>query len=369
MKKIFKNLIMLLFSLAFIFLITEFALRFNAFLEDRKTLAVAMKKKSKIPYNRKVSLGHIIRLSGNDRIIYELQPGLSVFFKGENVTTNSEGFRDDDYSLEKQPHAVRIVGIGDSVMFGLGVPQGSDYLSILERKLNMQFAHKEFEIINMAVPGYNTVQEVETLKEKGLKYRPDIVILGFITNDYALPAFIRDKEDYFSLRKSFLKMFILKRMKRMKSDKNPLLFVENEAELGMPEVNAGMVPELYRDMVGRSAVYNAFRELKELSTEESFTVIALFFTQYRADIVFPSKVTGHFDSEAIQKSSALGFHSIILEPSILRFMQKENIENFLGSVLSVSERDPHPSAFFHEMIAEIIMNDLINQGILKKYVH
>ena len=35
--------------------------------------------------------------------------------------------------------------------------------------------------INLAVGGYNTVQQVATLRTVGLAFRPDVVILGLVT--------------------------------------------------------------------------------------------------------------------------------------------------------------------------------------------
>ncbi len=41
----------------------------------------------------------------------------------------------------------------------------------------------QYEIINLAIPGYNTVQELILLKEWGFTYRPDLIIVGFAPND------------------------------------------------------------------------------------------------------------------------------------------------------------------------------------------
>ena len=68
------------------------------------------------------------------------------------------------------------------------------------------------EIINTAVPGYNTVMEIETMKENGLRYKPDIVIVGYIVNDFDLPNFIRETENYFSFQRSFAVEYFLNRL-------------------------------------------------------------------------------------------------------------------------------------------------------------
>src|SRR5262249_1399115 len=126
-----------------------------------------------------VTLRQMIRHSNNPRIIYELIPDLSVQFMNKQVTTNSQGFRGSEHNISKGNQIIRIIGLGDSSMFGWGVTDEECFLFILQKYLNQSRSFNiEWEIINTAVPGYNAVMEVETLKEKGLHYKPDIVIVN-----------------------------------------------------------------------------------------------------------------------------------------------------------------------------------------------
>ena len=43
-----------------------------------------------------------------------------------------------------------------------------------------------YEVLNMGVDGYHTMQEIETLRVKGLKYNPDLVLVTFCVNDFNL---------------------------------------------------------------------------------------------------------------------------------------------------------------------------------------
>ncbi|HEX5054533.1 MAG TPA: hypothetical protein VFZ65_22335, partial [Planctomycetota bacterium] len=63
-------------------------------------------------------LGHLIRAARNPDIIFELVPGLDVEFQGVRVVTNADGFRGPRRSREKPANGYRIVGLGDSVLFG-----------------------------------------------------------------------------------------------------------------------------------------------------------------------------------------------------------------------------------------------------------
>jgi len=191
----------------------EIAFRVKAKIDDVRLYRAMqeLKQPSVAVEGREVKLRHILRMSSNPRIIYELIPNLSVNFM-RPLTTNSDEFRGPSYPTVKRGGTVRIVGLGDSGMFGWGVEDGEYYLAYLSDSLNTGSPEVSWEIINTAVPGYNTVMEVETLADKGLRYEPDLVILEFVGNDLDLPNFIRKNENYFSLKKSFLLEFVSLRL-------------------------------------------------------------------------------------------------------------------------------------------------------------
>src|SRR5262249_1845763 len=47
------------------------------------------------------------------------------------------------------------------------------------------------EALNFGVPGYNTPQEVAVFRTKAAAFQPDIVILTYCMNDWALPYLLR----------------------------------------------------------------------------------------------------------------------------------------------------------------------------------
>ncbi|HXU29791.1 MAG TPA: SGNH/GDSL hydrolase family protein [Thermoanaerobaculia bacterium] len=92
--------------------------------------------------------------------------------------SNRLGFRDVDHEVAKPPGVYRIVVIGDSIAAGLKVDRFEDtFPAILGQRLKAQGV--KAEVISLAVSGYNTQQEVETLAEKGLRYKPDLVLLSY----------------------------------------------------------------------------------------------------------------------------------------------------------------------------------------------
>ena len=67
------------------------------------------------------TLPDLLRGSDYAEMVYELRPDLSVEFMGATVTTDANGFRNPAPSIRKAPGVFRIVGLGDSSMFGWGV--------------------------------------------------------------------------------------------------------------------------------------------------------------------------------------------------------------------------------------------------------
>ena len=95
--------------------------------------------------------------------------------------TNAHGFRDHEREYTKPKDVKRILIVGDSVVVGHGVREIED---LMTTRLQALYPENQVEVLNLAVAGYCTRAEVELLKEKGLKYDPDLVILVFVQNDF-----------------------------------------------------------------------------------------------------------------------------------------------------------------------------------------
>ncbi|MFX0194692.1 MAG: SGNH/GDSL hydrolase family protein [Candidatus Hodarchaeota archaeon] len=94
-----------------------------------------------------------------------------------HVKINGQGLRDRPYSYQRQKGVFRIVVLGDSFTWGFGVEQDQIFTEIIER------SQDNLEVINMGVSGYSTDQEYLLLKEEGLKYQPQLIMLMFFDND------------------------------------------------------------------------------------------------------------------------------------------------------------------------------------------
>jgi lysophospholipase L1-like esterase len=103
-----------------------------------------------------------------------------------SIKINSEGLRDHDYPAKKDPMVYRILVLGDSFTFGVGVNAEESYSKMLEAMLNKAprgKAARTYEVINAGVEGYGTEQEYLYLHQLQLRYEPDLVIVGLHNND------------------------------------------------------------------------------------------------------------------------------------------------------------------------------------------
>lgn len=96
--------------------------------------------------------------------------------------TNAAGYRDVDHAIPKPPGVRRLVALGDSFAWGASVEYDDAYPQRLERALNRRHAGT-WEVVNLALPGMNTVDQRAQLAAEGFAYEPEVVLLGFVLND------------------------------------------------------------------------------------------------------------------------------------------------------------------------------------------
>ncbi|MFH1440979.1 MAG: SGNH/GDSL hydrolase family protein [Candidatus Omnitrophota bacterium] len=100
-----------------------------------------------------------------------------------DISTNSQGLRDVEHYSGKGEF--KILALGDSFSFGVGVELEDTYLSGLEQSLNDKNGTK-FSIIKAGVVGYSTFNEKIYLEKKGLNYHPDMVVIQFWWDDLGI---------------------------------------------------------------------------------------------------------------------------------------------------------------------------------------
>jgi hypothetical protein len=96
---------------------------------------------------------------------------------------NSENLSDNEYAITKKESEFRIIGLGDSFTEGDGADADSTWLKFIERSLKKDSIKKELTFFNAGVCGSDPFFEYILLREKLLKYKPDLVILSINSSD------------------------------------------------------------------------------------------------------------------------------------------------------------------------------------------
>ena len=96
-----------------------------------------------------------------------------------------------------------MVSLGDSFAWGASIEFEDAYPQRLERGLARRRG-EPWEVLSLALPGMNTVDQAAQLADEGLGYAPDVVLLGFVLNDSedAQAAETRRAEDWLRARQA-----------------------------------------------------------------------------------------------------------------------------------------------------------------------
>ena len=119
----------------------------------------------------------------DDPDVYTHKPSIKFTNKyGVQVEYNSLGFIGREIQ-PKSEHSFRILAIGDSVTEGAFLTEEERYINRLATILSEKTG-RTVEAINAGIGGYNTWQELELLRTKGLSVKPDLIIVGVCLNDF-----------------------------------------------------------------------------------------------------------------------------------------------------------------------------------------
>jgi lysophospholipase L1-like esterase len=355
MKKVTTILAVVVFNLFLISLLVEAGFRIwihyttedaDVF-EQKVSIARQSSQKQEIP--GKASLGQLVQKSSHPGRVYEFKPNIKANYIAADFETNSFGIRSAEHPLEKPENTKRIIGLGDSVMFGWGVSANQTYLALTEAGLNESKNpdNNIYETLNFAVPGYNTSMEVDTYEQLARRFSPDLVVIHFVENDLGIPLFMSVPQDLFTLKKSYalesIKSFYRALRKKNNSDKN-LVGVEFT---GVETAEKNRVLDQYRYMVGNGGFSDAMKKLASLTCKDRVPVIILAV-----------KLKGQIKRLVEKNAKKYGFHIVEVYQVVDSYIEKNGLENTPKArkkLLWLNNTDPHPNALGHQLYAEALL--------------
>jgi lysophospholipase L1-like esterase len=288
------------------------------------------------------------------------------------VTIDSLGFRGREVDLPKPPGRLRIVIIGDSVTLGWGVNDADTFPAQAEAILRERFPGRDLEVINLGVGGYDTRQEVTLLERNVARLDPDVVLVGFYSND--VPDTMDDKGPAPAPAPGTVVTAPVKVMHINAADTSWLARLARKSRLAFL---AGRTLNRFASR-GEWGMARYEMEMQLLAgtdspaLERAWTVVDGQFDRFRqlADqyhfsagiVVLPCRdqVVGQYPSAKYQTriqaiADRLGFFVVDPLPALVAARSGRQ-------ALFIPYDRNHPSAVGHRVIAGVIADDLVRRG-------
>ncbi len=114
---------------------------------------------------------------------YVLRPGIETSMAGTAVRVNRFGLRGPDITPTPTAGVTRVLVVGDSVVFGMGLSEEETLPGALANALAAN-GSGSYEVLNAGVMGYDPPAEAEFLARTGLGLRPGRLVVQTSLNDY-----------------------------------------------------------------------------------------------------------------------------------------------------------------------------------------
>lgn len=295
-------------------------------------------------------------------------PGQFAFTADKPLTINSRGLRGPEFDVARRSGVLRLLFLGDSIVFGTGVESGQEVTARVKEMLARQGV--EAEVINSAVPSYNTQQEVAFLRTQGVRYKPDWVIVGMCWNDINDKTGVQVSSDgqLISVGEVQRKAGFLNSPEgyalRNFIKESRLAFSVTQGMRGLHEWWAPDEHSLFRSDVlegrstpqiteGWSKVDQALHQVQELSTSHGFrTLLVTFPVPIALDRPFPRS---SYPAKALQLAEREGIPSINLEPTFRSAYHGHDS-------LFIPYDGDHPNGRGHDLAARMIADYLLSKG-------
>jgi lysophospholipase L1-like esterase len=293
---------------------------------------------------------------------YRTRPLYRGYAQGTiRLRTDAVGYRGTGDPRVKPDKTLRILGLGDSVMWGVGVQEEDTYMRRLEEKLNGRpVGSRRIETLNGAVVGYSTHQELRALERDGLRLQPDVVLIGFVLND-SFPS----EDPFFNISKFHRPLLPDIRRRPYPDLPTPpsylYRFLRSVARRTYGWQNRPADLDLGRrgrwspgsfEMETWPVMQEHFSRIRQVATDAGVPLlIVLFPTQAQIHDAAPRPHPQTMITEYLQ-SIGLPFFDLI--PALLRAGETVFLDN------------SHFNPDGHEVVADEILNELLRRGWLSK---
>ncbi len=361
--------LLMFFSVSFAFVLSEFLFRvYLVKAPQARRLSANVQNRDTDFKGKGYSYGTMIQPNPDPRIIYTLKPNLDGHFAEHPLKTNSRFMRGPEVSETKNEGTLRIVGLGDSLMFGWGVAYEETSLMLVGKMLEEKLG-REMETLNFACPSYNMDVEVASYQKMAHRYDPDLAIMLVVGNDFGVPGIMLEPVRLYTLRKSYIKEQLRRRLAAYWKDAPP----ESDPMISTRHTNPVMgksddkitsrerwlkdVYNHFNSVSGELAMRAYLSEFSEMLKEDNIPGI-IVYAPVSSDVTEPEPHTELVMS--IAKSVGLG--AIDMTPVYRNYLRKVN--KTMKEGIWVNDRDWHPNKTGHALIAGEIVRYILEKNYL-----
>ncbi len=299
--------------------------------------------------------------NASDNLILSYEPIAN--YSRDIYDINSQGLRDYDYSVQKPNDTFRAIVFGDSVTFGYGVLLEDIYSTKLEQYLRENYSddvYDSFEVINFGVDGYNTLQESELLKHKAINYDPDLIIIGFVLNDWDTPWIIPFIPEKLIEREDLIDSFLPKKCARRTNLRRTLeksWFVKESSLMNIIfdatifSYKKHSYNNAFKDPCRFGKIEYALEQFRLIGEEYDVPILLVLFPVKYFDLPYPYLP---LHEQMVNIGSEKGFYVLDLQES---FFEK-NHELFLP------HDSGHPDEEGHALAAKEMYDLILSENII-----
>ncbi len=356
MKKFLTNFLISFFTIVITLFLLELFFRSYMGKTSGKVIPLSLKIHKKVT---------------NPNLKYTLIPNSSVFQDNVRYKINSYGIRDyPDHNpyIEK---GYKIAAVGDSFTFGLGVELKDTWPKQLERIINQQKKGvSPYYVFNFGVMGYDLTQNIENIREKVIKTKPDLIIIGYCINDVGIFSREFTEINYFKgyrdfmktgigiidkiLSKSRLFQFIKNRLYMKKTNRSfKKIKKPKDAIIALRKGYHNYLEELYNNKEIVKRLREKFKELKNISDTYKIPVLIVLFPELKD---FKNYRFYHAAKIIKEISKENGFYFLDLFPCVDKYKEEE---------VRLNPVNLHPNPFGYKLFSNCIYKFLKRKNLLR----
>lgn len=302
---------------------------------------------------------------------YALRPSFAGKTYEHPLSINSIGLRDYERSVDTD--AFRIVILGDSVTFGIGVRSEDVFAKRLESLLQVKYPGRSIQVFNLGVPSYNTRAEYRYLEEIYPLLKPDLILVEYTAgNDTGLldprhgrmqnnPLLLSTFELLDPWRGYFWRLyaydFLAVRAQRLPNALRRMQSKEEPATVSQAQL---INPDLYSDsFLGWQQTKAAFADFATFSAQRDIPLAFLLYIN--------NQQLAANGADDVTAPIRLKVRAALEQSGVKNIMElDETYRHYSGreSELWVNPSDNHFSVVAHQLVSSGLLTYLESSGLL-----